>query len=377
MNTEYDYLFKLLIIGDSGVGKSSLLLRFAEGTFTKSYLSTIGVDFKLHTVNLDGKVVKLQIWDTAGQERFRTILNSYYRGAHGIIVVYDVTDQDSFDNVEKWFKEIERCCTPNVSKLLVGNKCDMTSTKIVDYTTAKEFADEANVHFLETSAKSATNVEQAFLTMASDIKKDLAKNESNANADNTNNKHDIIKPGVTISDVNHDIHLSYVSFEHKNLFHILLSSYGNKDGLLGVDIQKRLYLEKKGEPTKGLKDVVTLDEIQDIFNPKQCPMLSSKPKLILLNSWKDGGVENFPRKTDGQHPEYPNSDKSDFVIICSWFDHPCRHSPKLPPSIFPQILCQILLKYNTTPLLDLACVLNAELNRNQQELLMMERTVLQ
>ena len=99
MNTEYDYLFKLLIIGDSGVGKSCLLLRFAEGTYTDSYISTIGVDFKIHTVNLDGKVVKLQIWDTAGQERFRTITSSYYRGAHGIIVVYDVTDQETFSEL--------------------------------------------------------------------------------------------------------------------------------------------------------------------------------------------------------------------------------------------------------------------------------------
>ncbi|XP_048367458.1 ras-related protein ORAB-1-like isoform X1 [Sphaerodactylus townsendi] len=139
MNPEYDYLFKLLLIGDSGVGKSCLLLRFADDTYTESYISTIGVDFKIRTIELDGKTIKLQIWDTAGQERFRTITSSYYRGAHGIIVVYDVTDQESYNNVKQWLQEIERYASENVNKLLVGNKCDLTTKKVVDYTTAKEF----------------------------------------------------------------------------------------------------------------------------------------------------------------------------------------------------------------------------------------------
>merc|ERR1712023_429870 len=121
---DYDYLFKLLLIGDSGVGKSSLLLRFADDTYTQSYISTIGVDFKIRTVELEGKTIKLQIWDTAGQERFRTITSSYYRGAHGIIVVYDVTDIDSFNNVKQWLCEIDRYACENVNKLLVGNKCE-------------------------------------------------------------------------------------------------------------------------------------------------------------------------------------------------------------------------------------------------------------
>ncbi|KAJ2744844.1 ras GTPase [Coemansia sp. BCRC 34301] len=170
MNPEYDYLFKLLLIGDSGVGKSCLLLRFADDTYTESYISTIGVDFKIRTIELEGKTVKLQIWDTAGQERFRTITSSYYRGAHGIIVVYDVTDSQSFSDVKQWLQEIDRYASEGVNKLLVGNKSDLVDARQVDFTAAKEMADSLGISFLETSAKDSTNVEQAFLTMARQIK---------------------------------------------------------------------------------------------------------------------------------------------------------------------------------------------------------------
>ncbi|CCD26082.2 Rab family GTPase YPT1 NDAI_0G03050 [Naumovozyma dairenensis CBS 421] len=173
MNSEYDYLFKLLLIGNSGVGKSCLLLRFSDDTYTNDYISTIGVDFKIKTVELDGKTVKLQIWDTAGQERFRTITSSYYRGSHGIIIVYDVTDQDSFDGVKMWLQEIDRYATSTVLKLLVGNKCDLEDKRVVEYDVAKEFADSNKMPFLETSALNSTNVEEAFLTMARQIKESM------------------------------------------------------------------------------------------------------------------------------------------------------------------------------------------------------------
>lgn len=176
MNNEYDYLFKLLLIGDSGVGKSCLLLRFAENTYTQDYISTIGVDFKIRTIELDGKVIKLQIWDTAGQERFRTITSSYYRGAHGIIIVYDVTEAESFNNVEQWLQEIDRYATNNVMKLLVGNKSDLTN-KAVDYAKAKEFADQRGIQFIETSAADNSNVEQAFILMSKQIKDQMASNQ--------------------------------------------------------------------------------------------------------------------------------------------------------------------------------------------------------
>jgi len=128
------------------------------------------VDFKIRTIELEGKTIKLQIWDTAGQERFRTITSSYYRGAHGIIVVYDITDQDSFNNVKQWLQEIDRYASESVNKLLVGNKCDLTTKRAVETNVAKEYADQLSIPFLETSAKNSTNVEQAFITMATEIK---------------------------------------------------------------------------------------------------------------------------------------------------------------------------------------------------------------
>ncbi|KAI9180673.1 hypothetical protein LWI28_007078 [Acer negundo] len=182
MNPEYDYLFKLLLIGDSGVGKSCLLLRFADDSYVDSYISTIGVDFKIRTVEQDGKTVKLQIWDTAGQERFRTITSSYYRGAHGIIIVYDVTDQESFNNVKQWLNEIDRYASDTVNKILVGNKCDLTDNRVVSYETAKAFADEIGIPFMETSAKDSTNVEQAFMAMAASIKDRMASQPTMNNA---------------------------------------------------------------------------------------------------------------------------------------------------------------------------------------------------
>jgi len=179
MDPQYDYLFKLLLIGDSGVGKSCLLLRFADDTYTESYISTIGVDFKIRTIEEDGKTVKLQIWDTAGQERFRTITSSYYRGAHGIIIVYDVTDRESFNNVKNWMLEIEKYAMESVNKLLVGNKSDLTSKKVVTFEEGKELADSFQIGFVETSARMSQNVEQAFHLMASQIKSRVNVNVQN------------------------------------------------------------------------------------------------------------------------------------------------------------------------------------------------------
>mmetsp|Transcript_41595 Transcript_41595/g.104902 ORF Transcript_41595/g.104902 Transcript_41595/m.104902 type:complete len:209 (+) Transcript_41595:73-699(+) len=159
---EYDQLWKILIIGDSGVGKSCMLVRFVDNTFSESFISTLGVDFKFRTIDVDGKKVKLQIWDTAGQERFRTVTSSYYHGANGVLVVYDITDPVSFNNVRQWLQEIERYAAENVATILIGNKSDLEEKRAVPVSEAKAFAEANGLTYLETSAKDSTNVETAF-----------------------------------------------------------------------------------------------------------------------------------------------------------------------------------------------------------------------
>jgi len=169
-STHYDALIKLLLIGDSGVGKSCLLLRFADDAWTPSFITTIGIDFKIRTIELDGKRIKLQIWDTAGQERFRTITTAYYRGAMGILLVYDVTDERSFNNVRTWHANVEQHASEGVNKILIGNKCDWEEKKVVSTEQGQELANELGIPFLETSAKANINVEEAFVALARDIK---------------------------------------------------------------------------------------------------------------------------------------------------------------------------------------------------------------
>ncbi|XP_010935822.1 ras-related protein RABE1c [Elaeis guineensis] len=178
---DYDYLIKLLLIGDSGVGKSCLLLRFTDDSFTTSFITTIGIDFKIRTIELDGKRIKLQIWDTAGQERFRTITTAYYRGAMGILLVYDVTDESSFNNIRNWIHQIEQHASDNVNKILVGNKADMDESKrAVSTSQGQMLADEYGIKFFETSAKTNFHVEQVFFSIAREIKQRLTESDSKA-----------------------------------------------------------------------------------------------------------------------------------------------------------------------------------------------------
>jgi len=175
--SKYDYLIKLLLIGDSGVGKSCLLLRYSDDSFTSSFITTIGIDFKIKSILCGESKVKLQIWDTAGQERFRTITTAYYRGAMGILLVYDVSDEASFTNVRNWMRQIDQNAAENVNRLLIGNKSDVEAgDRKVTYEQGKNLAADYGIKFFETSAKLNSNVDEAFLSIASDIVDRLKEN---------------------------------------------------------------------------------------------------------------------------------------------------------------------------------------------------------
>ena len=166
---DYEFIFKVLLLGNSNAGKSSLFLRFVDDIWNDTFVPTIGVDFKIKTFDIDEKKIKMQIWDTAGQERFKNIIASYYRGAHGILLIYDVTDKDSFKNLSNWLIEIEKNASKNVLKVLIGNKSDLEDKRVVTYNQGKEFADTYGLKFIETSAKKNLNVTEAFETLGREL----------------------------------------------------------------------------------------------------------------------------------------------------------------------------------------------------------------
>lgn len=158
----FDYMFKILIIGNSSVGKTSFLFRYADDSFTSAFVSTVGIDFKVKTVIRKEKRMKLQIWDTAGQERYRTITTAYYRGAMGFILMYDVTNEDSFNSVQDWVTQIKTYSWDNAQVILVGNKSDIERDRVISYDRGKQLADQLGLEFFETSAKENINVKNVF-----------------------------------------------------------------------------------------------------------------------------------------------------------------------------------------------------------------------
>lgn len=184
-NQKIDYVFKVVLIGDSAVGKSQLLARFSRNEFNLDSKATIGVEFQTRTLDIDHKTVKAQIWDTAGQERYRAVTSAYYRGAVGAMLVYDITKRQSFDHVARWLEELRGHADKNIVIMLVGNKTDLVSLRAVPTEDAKEFAEKENLFFIETSALEATNVETAFVNVLTEIyrvvsKKSLVANEADS-----------------------------------------------------------------------------------------------------------------------------------------------------------------------------------------------------
>ncbi|KAF8638891.1 hypothetical protein AX17_001943 [Amanita inopinata Kibby_2008] len=212
--SNYDYLFKVVLIGDSGVGKSNLLSRFTRNEFNLESKSTIGVEFATRSINLDGKIIKAQIWDTgkccvfeflidltpaiAGQERYRAITSAYYRGAVGALLVYDIAKHATYVNVTRWLKELRDHADSNIVIMLVGNKSDLKHLRAVPTDEAKAFATENGLSFIETSALDASNVESAFLTILTDIFRIVSSKSLESSSNNIEPPKESISVGPSV-----------------------------------------------------------------------------------------------------------------------------------------------------------------------------------
>lgn len=192
-NQKIDYVFKIVLIGDSAVGKSQLLARFAKNQFSLDSKATIGVEFQTRTLVIDQKTIKAQIWDTAGQERYRAVTSAYYRGAVGAMLVYDITKRPTFDHVARWLEELRGHADKNIVIMLVGNKSDLGHLRNVTSEDAKEFSERENLYFMETSALEATNVEPAFNTVLTEIYQTVSKKALVANETESGGNSSLLK----------------------------------------------------------------------------------------------------------------------------------------------------------------------------------------
>ncbi|CAL9732482.1 GTP-binding protein Ypt32p/YPT11 [Monosporozyma unispora] len=197
---DYDYLFKIVLIGDSGVGKSNLLSRFTTDEFNIESKSTIGVEFATRTIEVEGKKIKAQIWDTAGQERYRAITSAYYRGAVGALIVYDISKSSSYENCNHWLTELRENADDNVAVGLIGNKSDLAHLRAVPTDEATNFARENQLLFTETSALNSENVDQAFRELITAIYQMVSKHQVDLGGDNNSGGNNGNAPrGPTIS----------------------------------------------------------------------------------------------------------------------------------------------------------------------------------
>lgn len=186
----YNMIFKIVLVGDSGVGKTNLLLRYLKNEFNTQTKATVGVEFGNTKVQIDNALIKAQIWDTAGQERYRSITSAYYKGAHGALIVYDITRKDSFDSVEKWLSDLKNNGEEKMVIMAIGNKCDMVNERVISTEDGEAKAQRNNIAFLETSALNATNVAKAFDELIQKLyvafKKDFEDNDEDDLGENGN-----------------------------------------------------------------------------------------------------------------------------------------------------------------------------------------------
>ena len=186
----YNMIFKIVLVGDSGVGKTNLLLRYLKNEFNTQTKATVGVEFGNTKVKIDNALIKAQIWDTAGQERYRSITSAYYKGAHGALIVYDITRKDSFDSVEKWLSDLKNNGEEKMVIMVIGNKCDMVNERVISTEEGEAKAQRNNIAFLETSALNATNVAKAFDELIQKLyvafKKDFEDNDEDDLGENAN-----------------------------------------------------------------------------------------------------------------------------------------------------------------------------------------------
>ena len=169
MNETYDFLFKVVVVGDSGVGKTGITNRYLKGNFQEDMKTTVGVEFGAKKVVIKEKCVKIQIWDTAGQERYRSVTTAYYKGAKGALIVYDITNSQSFQNIERWIKEVRDATDKEIKIILIGNKSDLEENRKVSAAEGQKLSDENNLSFFETSGKENLNVDTAFDNISNSV----------------------------------------------------------------------------------------------------------------------------------------------------------------------------------------------------------------
>ena len=179
----YDVKYKIMVLGESKVGKTSLIKRYTKDQFGGVYLTTVGMDFQDKIIEIEDKKVRLQVWDTAGQERFRNVTKSYFQSSQGLLVVYDITDKESFEKINFWVDNIKNNAPENAKLILVENKCDLANERKVSYEEGENYAKKFNIKFFESSAKDGTNVKEFFFYLANEIyQDDKTKGKDNKNS---------------------------------------------------------------------------------------------------------------------------------------------------------------------------------------------------